>query len=176
MLTRTSSVAPTSFPSLEERPSKVFPLPIREKKKKTRPSEGSADQSETVSADSTVPSGGLQSGLSSELQRSEPRVLVKHENLKLLTQMYTSDNGKTRSFSWKHFVQAMADAGFSVTQGSGSAVSFKNDAGTIAFHQPHPDPTIDPVMLSSMGKRMRKWFGWDAEAFGVRPTEVKMGE
>lgn len=52
-----------------------------------------------------------------------------------------------------------------MTQSSGSAVSFKNDMGTIVFHQPHPDPTIDPIMLLSMGKRLRKWFGWDAGVF-----------
>ena len=62
----------------------------------------------------------------------------------------------------------MVDAGFSVTQGSGSAVSFKNERGVIVFHQPHPEPTIEPVVLLSMGKRLRKWFRWDKDVFATK--------
>ena len=47
------------------------------------------------------------------------------ENLSLFEAMFPTEKGATRSFSWQHFLQAMTDAGFSVTQGSGSAVSFQ---------------------------------------------------
>lgn len=33
------------------------------------------------------------------------------------------------------------------------------------FHKPHPSPILDKVMLSCMGKRMTRWFGWSAETF-----------
>ena len=41
----------------------------------------------------------------------------------------------------------------------------KNGKSSIIFHRPHPDPTIDPIMLRTMGKRVRKWFGWEVESF-----------
>jgi hypothetical protein len=67
----------------------------------------------------------------------------------------------------------MADAGFAARQSSGSAVIFEPDdwergwPGKIVFHKPHPVAKIDSIMLRSMGKRMEKWFGWDAETFVV---------
>jgi hypothetical protein len=56
---------------------------------------------------------------------------------------------------------------------SGSAVVFEPDdwkrgwCGKIVFHKPHPVAKIDPIMLRSVGKRMEKWFGWNAETFVV---------
>jgi hypothetical protein len=29
----------------------------------------------------------------------------------------------------------------------------------------HPGPSIDPIMLQSMGNRMNKWFGWSRHTF-----------
>ena len=100
---------------------------------------------------------------------------VKHENIALLRAMFHSNNGNTRSFSWKHFLQAMVDAGFSVTQSSGSAVGFRNEKGYIVFHRPHPEPVIEPVVLFTMGKRMRRRFGWTAECFIELGEEVEEG-
>jgi hypothetical protein len=65
----------------------------------------------------------------------------------------------------------MVDVGFSVTHRGGSAVSFKGDRGVIVFHRPHPEPNIDPVMLSSMGKRLRKWFDWGRDSFVARTKQ-----
>jgi hypothetical protein len=37
--------------------------------------------------------------------------------------------------------------------------------GKIVFHKPHPTPYLDPVMMITMGKGMKKWFGWGEETF-----------
>lgn len=110
------------------------------------------------------------------------RIKVKLANLPLLHQMFPleasfSDSSSpgmprtgTRSWKWQHFVDVMMDAGFNVSQGSGSAVSFEHSSskGRIVFHQPHPQPIIDPVMLRFMGRRMNRWFGWHRETFVER--------
>jgi predicted RNA binding protein YcfA (HicA-like mRNA interferase family) len=85
--------------------------------------------------------------------------------------MFETGLGQSRSYSWTHFLQAMVDAGFSVTHRGGSAVSFKSDRGVIVFHRSHPEPNIDPVMLSSMGKWLRKWFGWGRDSFVARTKQ-----
>jgi hypothetical protein len=103
---------------------------------------------------------------SNDINPSAAKVCVKAENLRLFAAMFPDGKEQTlRQFSWKHFLQAMVDAGFSVTQCSGSAVSFRANNQAIVFHQPHPETTIDPVILLSMGKRLRKWFGWSSDTF-----------
>lgn len=110
------------------------------------------------------------------------RIKVKLASLPLLHQMFpvggsfsgssSPDTPRTgaRSWKWQHFVDVMMDAGFNVSQGSGSAVSFHHSCGKgrIVFHQPHPQPIIDPVMLRFMGRRMSRWFGWHRETFVER--------
>jgi hypothetical protein len=97
---------------------------------------------------------------------------VKHDNMTLFHHMFPSCGEESqRSFSWQHFLSAMIDAGFSILQSQGSAITFKQDeesrdgVKTIVFHSPHPSPTINPVMLRSMAKRVTKWFGWRRELF-----------
>lgn len=112
-------------------------------------------------------------------QGPQPLIHLKRENLTVLTHMFsTARDELKRAFTWQHFLNAMIDTGFSVEQGSGSAVSFKQQIqdvntperarGSIVFHRPHPDPSIDPVILQSMEKRMRKWFGWHHDIFVER--------
>lgn len=110
------------------------------------------------------------------------RIKVKLASLALLRQMFplgksfndssSPDAARTevRSWKWQHFVDVMMDTGFNVSQGSGSAVSFEHSSGKgrIVFHQPHPQPIIDPVMLRFMGRRMNRWFGWQRETFVER--------
>ncbi|KAK3696022.1 hypothetical protein LTR37_018164 [Vermiconidia calcicola] len=81
---------------------------------------------------------------------------------------------------WQQFVIAMVDAGCTVTHVGGSAVSFDHvrntsngSLGTIVFHKPHPDLNIDSKMLQIMGRRLKKWFGWDKETFVVRAKSVE---
>lgn len=138
-------------------------------KHKTRPEEVPATTDAKAIIDNCEPSS----------EEDIPTISVKRENLAVFRNMYpaSGDEGR-RSFKWQHFLDAMVDAGFFITQASGSAVSFRLtsqqddfqclDAGSIAFHRPHPDPVIDPVMLRAMGKRLRKWFGWSRDIFEQR--------
>ncbi|KAF2221050.1 hypothetical protein BDZ85DRAFT_266197 [Elsinoe ampelina] len=115
-----------------------------------------------------------------EVPASVAPVQVARDNLLVFKQMFPSDDEHfTRKLSWQHFCAAMVDAGFAMTQGSGSAVSFKQSdtfhpspasgaSGSIVFHRPHPDSSIDPIMLRSFGKRLEKWFGWSRELFVER--------
>ncbi|KXT18064.1 hypothetical protein AC579_4539 [Pseudocercospora musae] len=99
------------------------------------------------------------------------QIKVKKESLSIFRKMYPAhhDDLELRSNTrWQAFLQAMTDAGFLATEASGSAVRFSNDKGSISFHKPHPDPVIDPVMLHSMARRMKKWFGWSGETFVLR--------
>ncbi|TKX20274.1 putative mRNA binding protein [Elsinoe australis] len=108
------------------------------------------------------------------LTKPHSKIPVKKENLRIFTQMFSAgEQSPGRKVAWQHFCNAMADAGFSIQQGSGSSVCFQqgvhgNGAGSIVFHRPHPDPTIDPIMLRVMGKRLRKWFHWDKGSFVER--------
>ncbi len=36
------------------------------------------------------------------------------------------------------------------------------------FHKPHPSPKIEPVLSLAMGRRTRKWFGWEWEGFVLK--------
>jgi hypothetical protein len=74
---------------------------------------------------------------------------------------------RQQSIGWVAFVNSMNETGFVARNGGGSIVRFesRNGEGSINFHRPHPDPTIDPVMLRAMGWRMNKWFGWVRETF-----------
>jgi hypothetical protein len=74
---------------------------------------------------------------------------------------------REKSIDWSAFVNSMNEAGFAVRNGGGSIVRFESRCGegSINFHRPHPDPTIDPVMIQAMGQRMNRWFGWVRETF-----------
>jgi hypothetical protein len=56
---------------------------------------------------------------------------------------------------WNTFIDSMTKAAFADKNGGGSIATFENTTGggKIRFHRPHPEPTIDPIMLQSMGKR-----------------------
>ncbi|EME89624.1 uncharacterized protein MYCFIDRAFT_171051 [Pseudocercospora fijiensis CIRAD86] len=94
-------------------------------------------------------------------------IAVDKTSLTVFRRMYASALAKKGHINWDDFVAALIDIGFSVMPNSGSAVTFKEKSGkgSIVFHRPHPDSHIDPIMLKSMGKRLRKWFGYDKETF-----------
>lgn len=79
----------------------------------------------------------------------------------------TSLEERQKHVEWETFVTSMGDAGFSARDGGGSIVLFEanNGGGKIAFYKPHPEPSLDPVMLQSMGRRMNKWFDWTRDSF-----------
>lgn len=106
-------------------------------------------------------------------QPSRKPIPVKPESLKVLKMMFASSTQSTSgSVRWINLVQALADAGLVTTQASGSAVTFtSSDQGSINFHKPHPEPVVDGFMLRCMGKRLRKWFGWERDRFVLRAKE-----
>ncbi|KAK4543627.1 hypothetical protein LTR36_005272 [Oleoguttula mirabilis] len=147
-------------------------LPVARMKPKTRPE----DYAPTASIDNGV----AEAAPDADAEQEGQRIPVKAESLRIFAKMFPSSaavvfKGAVR---WQQFVTAMADAGCSATHTGGSAVSFDQCAstgagGTIVFHKPHPDPEVDAVMLQTMGKRLRKWFGWDADVFVEREKGVK---
>lgn len=75
-------------------------------------------------------------------------IQVDKSNYALFSDMFPTPGEITkRSFKWAHFVSAMIDANFIAEQGSGSAVRFSSDLGSISFRRRHPEPVIDPIML-----------------------------
>ncbi|OTA67825.1 hypothetical protein K449DRAFT_453452 [Hypoxylon sp. EC38] len=113
---------------------------------------------------------GGQSAAAEEKERE--RIVVSASQMQLLEQMFP-EPGETsggRSFRWQLFLEIMVVAGFETHQKNGSAVSFRHAdrGGSIVFHKPHPQPVIDHIMLSTMGKRLNKWYGWDRDLFVVK--------
>ncbi|KAF1967834.1 hypothetical protein BU23DRAFT_658017 [Bimuria novae-zelandiae CBS 107.79] len=74
---------------------------------------------------------------------------------------------RNRTVDWDAFVGSMENAGFRGKCGGGSIVIFEkmDRGGKIVFHRPHPNPTLDSVMLQSMGRRLNKWFKWTRDTF-----------
>ncbi|KAF7189785.1 hypothetical protein HII31_08892 [Pseudocercospora fuligena] len=133
---------------------------LAKEKKKTRPLEkdlAALHVVEPVSELSSSPS-------------PSPLIAVSKTALNVFERMFAGNLLAKGNIRWNDFEAALIGAGFSVMPNSGSAVMFKekSDRGSVVFHRPHPDPTIDPIMLRSMGKRLRKWFGFDRETFVER--------
>ncbi|THW89896.1 hypothetical protein D6D18_06844 [Aureobasidium pullulans] len=108
---------------------------------------------------------------------SQPsKIAVRRDNIAIFKAMFP-ENGEdsSRSFAWQHFLAAMTDAGFSILQSQGSAVTLKLEksqgVNTIVVHRPHPVATINPIMLRSIAKRMSKWFGWGKKTFVEQEKE-----
>jgi len=133
-------------------------------KPKTRPEEPIPDISSlALDLDEPVP----------ELQVTIP---VKPTTLRIFSMMFSSAaEAGAKLVNWDDFVLAMQDAGFSSRQTTGSEVVFQPEegnqwgwAGRINFHKPHPAGKIDRVLLRAMGRRMRRWYGWEEWVFVVR--------
>ncbi|KAK3686551.1 hypothetical protein LTR37_019721 [Vermiconidia calcicola] len=144
-------------------------------KLKTRPDE------DTKAASSTVVVTPQHVQVTEEQEHTCSIVQVKAESFRIFTKMFPSDGQEAKGVEkWQQFVTAMVDAGCSAVHVGGSAVSFEQVAGisngmkrTIVFHKPHPELNIDAKMLQIVGKRLRKWFGWDKETFVVRGKSVE---
>lgn len=72
------------------------------------------------------PSRTTESPASTTPQPEPIKVAVRRDNLAIFNAMF-SKNGEdsSRSFAWQHFLAAMTDAGFSILQSQGSAVTLK---------------------------------------------------
>jgi hypothetical protein len=99
---------------------------------------------------------------------------VKAKTVKFFKRMFSSLDCPQRSTDWQELVAAMVDSGFSATHSGGSLVTFedeRNKKGSIVLHKPHPDPTVDYIMLKTIGKRLTKWFAWGEGTFVEREKE-----
>ena len=146
------------------------------RRKRTAAKTAPAAEPSTDSLDSDVQVSALghkPTDIESKDAAEESPILVKEDSISVFNRMFPVDVATNPgSVRWSLLVHALTDAGFSATEAGGSAVSFSNEAGKIVFHKPHPDPSVDTVMLQSIGKRLRKWFGWDRERFQVRSKDV----
>jgi hypothetical protein len=102
---------------------------------------------------------------------AQPVVSVKKSTLETLRSLLTAHE-RTTEVSWDKFTDAMAKVGFIARRNGGSACLFEpsgeskwSGRGKISIHRPHPASTINSVMLLCIGKRMKKWFGWNKESF-----------
>lgn len=96
----------------------------------------------------------------------QDRLAVSGDSIRVFDRMFSAYSEAKGPVKWEQLVSALTDAGLSVTQRGGSAVTFLHESrGSIVVHRPHPDPNVDSIRLRSMGKRLRKWFGWDEGTF-----------
>jgi len=103
--------------------------------------------------------------------RAQTIVAVKKGTMQTLRSLFSARERVTE-VSWDKFTDAMAKVGFTARRNGGSAFLFEPSGeskwfgrGKISIHRPHPGSTIDSVMLLCIGKRMKKWFGWNKESF-----------
>ncbi|KAK5123146.1 hypothetical protein LTR85_003344 [Meristemomyces frigidus] len=102
-------------------------------------------------------------------QHTRARIAVEAESLALFGRMYSLQSGPEGTVRWEALVGALTDAGLTAVHGGGSATTLKDkEKGSVVLHKPHPEPTVNMVMLRSTGKRLAKWFGWDADTFSKR--------
>ncbi|KAK5694381.1 hypothetical protein LTR17_024862 [Elasticomyces elasticus] len=100
---------------------------------------------------------------------AQERIVVSDESRSLFTAMYT--RCRQKDFRWQQLVSALGDAGMSMIHTGGSAVMFSHTTkGSITFHRPHPKSDLNSFHLRCFGKRLRKWFGWNADTFVERES------
>ncbi|KAF2628333.1 hypothetical protein BU25DRAFT_33646 [Macroventuria anomochaeta] len=82
-----------------------------------------------------------------------------------------------KSVDWTSSVNSMNRARFTARNGEETIARFenRNGEGSINFHRPHPDPTIDLVMLQAMGWRMNKWLDRVRETLVLAKKSEKAG-
>ncbi|KAG6831829.1 hypothetical protein H0H87_003748 [Tephrocybe sp. NHM501043] len=96
----------------------------------------------------------------------------------LMHQLLNTTEGELKGIApmkWDNFLRLMREMGFDYDPSTaGSSVRFdppdKRDM-PITFHKPHPDPTLQPIMLKEYAKRLKKRYGWNEEDF-IRQTEA----
>lgn len=109
---------------------------------------------------------------------SQTRIIsVKAKTVELFQQMFSSNELLQKQRDWDDLVAAMVDAGCSAVHSGGSAVTFEDQSSgdkkaSIVLHKPHPETTIYPIMLRSIGQRLFKRLGWDANTFVEREKQA----
>lgn len=116
-----------------------------------------------------------------DMEPQQPTIEVCQESIDLFHRMFTSyaSSKNTAACRWEDFTSALRDAGCLARQNGGSAVAFTHPMvpdDVIVIHRPHPDPTINPIMLRRVGKKFEKRFGWDESTFVLRDKKAQLGK
>ncbi|KAK5129069.1 hypothetical protein LTR85_000402 [Meristemomyces frigidus] len=138
-------------------------------KQKTRPAE-------PVSEPETAEPEPVPSPVSPE----RPPIFVKRASLDVFSRMWPDQSGniKEGTIRWDNVLSAMTDAGCATWQNDGSKANFSwegwgggpGQKRRIQFHKPHGDgDTADASMLTSMGYRLTRRFGWKWKHLVERP-------
>ncbi|TFK23947.1 hypothetical protein FA15DRAFT_620109 [Coprinopsis marcescibilis] len=144
-------------------------------KVKSRP-----DHASIFSQDSKKSSGaGLFSKLTKPFKKDEgknPKYtwfsrLSKKTTETMHTILRTSEDAdkQTAPMKWETFLKLMREMGFEYDPGTaGSSVRFTPPDSRdkpISIHKPHPDKHITPINLRRIGKRLKRYYGWNEEDF-----------
>ncbi|KAH0005186.1 hypothetical protein KCU78_g13003, partial [Aureobasidium melanogenum] len=118
-------------------PSSITPIP---RKTRTR-------SPPRLSEGTQSPPRAIESPATSTPQPEQIKIAVRRDNIAIFKAMFpNTGEDSSRSFAWQHFLAAMTDAGFSILQSQGSAVTLKLErtkgVNTIVVHRPHPVATI----------------------------------
>ena len=132
---------------------------------------------------STVVDAVASRAVSSSITDSTPptshiQIGVNAKSVRLFRRMFSTFEPSQGRLDWQDLLAAMVDAGCSALHSGGSAVTFqdeKNKKGSIVLHKPHPETTIDHIMLKTIGKRLTKWFGWVEDTFIAAKDVSGMG-
>jgi len=156
-------------PTWNDTPSKKdIQVATPKAKQKTRP---------TAAGGSTCAKSELRLGVCNpEPAPQRSTIAVSQETLELFHRMFnSSESGKrTSDCRWEDFVSALRDTGCAARQNGGSAVAFTHFSvpdNLVAIHRPHPNPTINPIMLRTIGKKLERRFGWNESVFVEREKE-----
>ncbi|KAK3671183.1 hypothetical protein LTR78_008984 [Recurvomyces mirabilis] len=112
-------------------------------------------------------------------EEHHPKIEISAASLALLQRMFTpiACSKATADIKWNEFNSAVVDAGCTFKYGGGSSVTYTfrgaTGDGCVMVHRPHPDPTIDPIMLGSFGKNFAVSLGWEGESFVLRRKGVE---
>ena len=91
------------------------------------------------------------------------------------------------SVDWTDVVAAMTVFGFRAEHRGGSAVTFRGEImvpnatltpeeRSFNIHRPHPDSTMGPILLQSLGRRCNRRFGWQRGNFAIDEKVVDHGK
>jgi len=88
-------------------------------------------------------------------------------HMKQLLGTADSETKGIKPMKWENFLKVMREMGFKYDPSTaGSSVKFDPPDSrdrSITFHKPHPDPTIQPIMLKEFAKKLKRYYGWTEE-------------
>jgi len=142
--------------------------PNNKKKRKTRPSELIQEPELVEAQPEPLPASP-----------ERPPVFVSKANLDVFARFWPDDSGsiKEGTIRWPNILLAMTDAGCSIWHKDGPKVNFQlrlegGQKQTMQFHKPHKDgDTADASVLTRMGFRLHRRFGWKWKHFQEKPRD-----